>query len=519
MKNIIKHASHAFLPLLATLAMVACHDDKDIVVINENLPLKVAHLYMVGDATPAGWSIDNPTELTRDANDQFVFTYHGKLNMGELKFPLSKGDWGATFIYAPAAATEITDKGVAQSDIDVRKGGADNKWKVTKAGIYTLTLNLREFKIKANYEGAEPQTPISSNTLGFIGDATPAGWTTEAATMFTKTSDSPLQFTYEGHLNKGEFKLAYDGTVLKDFAGPYIQAPEPDVTINGDGVSAQGMNVGGADNKWKVTQAGTYKLLFDLTNHSLSVLSFAPDPASNPWNTSTLFMIGDAAMGWNIGDALPFKKVAEHTFVYAGELKAGVFKLMATNTGGFGTEDKDWFYAPANETTISTTGVAADGIVAGNGKSDDNKWKVTQAGNYVLTIDMATHKISAEYVGETSSSIATAEARLVGDATPTGWDIAGTAMTKEATNALQFSWQGKLKEGEFKVAITSTNNDFSGEWLQAPAANTLVGTTGITNGAVVKGGDDNKWKVTTAGTYKITINFSTRVINITYLGA
>ena len=105
MKNIIKHASRAFLPLLATLAMVACHDDKDIVVINENLPLKVAHLYMVGDATPAGWSIDNPTELTRDANDQFVFTYHGKLNTGELKFPLSKGDWGATFIYAPAAET------------------------------------------------------------------------------------------------------------------------------------------------------------------------------------------------------------------------------------------------------------------------------------------------------------------------------------------------------------------------------------------------------------------------------
>ena len=259
--------------------------------------------------------------------------------------------------------------------------------------------------------------------------------------------------------------------------------------------------------------------MFDLTNHTLSVLSFTPVPASDPWATPTLFIIGDATTGWNIGEAMPFKKVADHKFVYAGELKAGSFKLMANNTGAFGTEDKDWFYAPANETTISTTGVAADGIVAGNGKSDDNKWKVTQAGNYVLTIDMDTHKISAEYVGETSSSIATAEARLVGDATPTGWDIAGTVMTKETTNALQFSWQGKLKEGEFKVAITSTNNDFSGEWLQAPAANTLVGTTGITNGGVVKGGDDKKWKVTTAGTYKITINFSARVINITYLGA
>jgi hypothetical protein len=36
---------------------------------------------------------------------------------------------------------------------------------------------------------------------------------------------------------------------------------------------------------------------------------------------------------------------------------------------------------------------------------------------------------------------------------------------------------------------------------------------------VVKGGDDNKWKVTKAGTYKIVINFTTKKINVTYVGA
>ena len=48
-------------------------------------------------------------------------------------------------------------------------------------------------------------TPITTSTLGFIGDATPAGWSTTEATTFTKTSDSPLQFTYEGALKTGEF--------------------------------------------------------------------------------------------------------------------------------------------------------------------------------------------------------------------------------------------------------------------------------------------------------------------------
>lgn len=52
MKSLMKHATRAILPLLAVLAMMSCHDDKDINVINEELPLKVAHLYMVGDATP-----------------------------------------------------------------------------------------------------------------------------------------------------------------------------------------------------------------------------------------------------------------------------------------------------------------------------------------------------------------------------------------------------------------------------------------------------------------------------------
>ena len=75
-------------------------------VITEELPLKVDHLYMVGDATPAGWSIDNPFEMTRDTENKYLFTYHGKLKTGEIKLPLSKGDWGATFVYAPAADTE-----------------------------------------------------------------------------------------------------------------------------------------------------------------------------------------------------------------------------------------------------------------------------------------------------------------------------------------------------------------------------------------------------------------------------
>lgn len=89
MKSIVKYGM-ALLALLAPITFQSCHDDKDIVVITEELPLKVDHLYMVGDATPAGWSIDNPFEMTRDTENKYLFTYHGKLKTGEIKLPLSR---------------------------------------------------------------------------------------------------------------------------------------------------------------------------------------------------------------------------------------------------------------------------------------------------------------------------------------------------------------------------------------------------------------------------------------------
>ena len=62
-------------------------------------------------------------------------------------------------------------------------------------------------------------------------------------------------FTYEGHLNLGEFKLSFDKS---DGWNNMIQAPVADCEFNHDGPAKQGMVVGGDDNKWKVTEAGTY---------------------------------------------------------------------------------------------------------------------------------------------------------------------------------------------------------------------------------------------------------------------
>ncbi len=279
MKKLFQYAAYAILALAAPMALQSCNDDKDIVIIEGELPLKLSHLYMVGDATPAGWNIGAPTEMTQSTDDKFVFTYEGKLKVGEMKLPLTKGDWGATFIFAPAPNTEINENGVANDGIEVRKeNGNDAKWKITKTGMYKVSINLRSYKMQVTYTGPEPVTPIASTKLGMIGSAAPCGWTDNESnvTMFTKTSDTPLQYIYTGHLNTGELKLVYSGTTVAGYAGPYLQAPDAGVTLNHTGVSKQGMEIGGADNKWNVTEAGTYKVVFDLTKREIKVESFQP---------------------------------------------------------------------------------------------------------------------------------------------------------------------------------------------------------------------------------------------------
>jgi len=98
-------------------------------------------LWIVGDATPNGWNIDNPSVMTA-TSDPNVFTYSGHLNVGEFKFPVATGDWGTDFFRPYKNHPDISDTnaqfvkhGTAPDDTD------DYKWYIPVAGNYTITLN------------------------------------------------------------------------------------------------------------------------------------------------------------------------------------------------------------------------------------------------------------------------------------------------------------------------------------------------------------------------------------------
>ena len=60
MKKLFKYGLILFAAVFMPMLFQSCKDDKDIVIIDEELPLKVDHVYMVGDASPVGWNISDP---------------------------------------------------------------------------------------------------------------------------------------------------------------------------------------------------------------------------------------------------------------------------------------------------------------------------------------------------------------------------------------------------------------------------------------------------------------------------
>ena len=100
-------------------------------------------VYMVGDATPAGWDINSPTAMVKNGD---IFTYEGPLAVGEMKFPVEFRWDGPTYM-AEEAGTDITAGGEFTTVLSPN-GDPDNKFKVTAAGNYKLTLDTKNLKLK-----------------------------------------------------------------------------------------------------------------------------------------------------------------------------------------------------------------------------------------------------------------------------------------------------------------------------------------------------------------------------------
>ena len=184
--------------IISTLAATAfaffltgCEGEQEPVIIEGDLPIKTSCLFMVGDATPNGWNIDNPTPLEASADDALVFSWEGSLYKGEIKLCLTTGSWDAPFIRPEVGGTEISKTDITDQKFIMHSGDPDNKWRVAYAGKYRLTFNLRNWTMSTQFLG-ENDAPvveaIESDVLYMLGDATPNGWDNNSPTELVMKS-------------------------------------------------------------------------------------------------------------------------------------------------------------------------------------------------------------------------------------------------------------------------------------------------------------------------------------------
>ena len=101
-----------------------------------------SHIYMIGDATPGGWSWDNITEMQHPEPN--IFTWQGNLSSGQIKFPTElRSDWSGEMIYAPTPDCAPTENGT----FDIHTGDPDYKWVISEAGEWQIRINISETTI------------------------------------------------------------------------------------------------------------------------------------------------------------------------------------------------------------------------------------------------------------------------------------------------------------------------------------------------------------------------------------
>ncbi|RYF93870.1 MAG: SusF/SusE family outer membrane protein, partial [Chitinophagaceae bacterium] len=213
-------------------------------------------LWLLGDAVPTGWNIDNPSEMRVDSSNMFVFTYNEILKAGEFKIPVATGNFGTDY-YMPLTNHPALTETTVQL---VPNGSPDNKWQITNPGPYKIKLDLQNMTIQI-----KPFTPFTK--IWMVGDATPAGWNIDNPQPMTAVAGNPYEFTYTGPMSVGEFKLPVE---TGDWGGDFFMP-----VINGSGPGSTQMKFvpsGSPDFKWKISQAGNYKITVNQLYDTISIV-------------------------------------------------------------------------------------------------------------------------------------------------------------------------------------------------------------------------------------------------------
>lgn len=335
-------------------------------------------LFIIGDATPGGWSLEHAVAMNRTNNG--IFTWTGNLKKGDFKFVVSNKE------FIPSYGKDVEGYLAYRETEDQ----PDTHFSVEKDHTYQVNVNLLTRKISIMESRGEIP---AYEKLYFIGEST--DWSS------VEMSRDPLdKFLFRiGRVfptdKGGQFKFAVtsDDSRFNDM----YKAKNPDAPYTDQAaVFVKGFE---PDNKWvlKDEEKGkAYKICFDIRagRERMMMVPFVP--------YEMIWMVGSAApCGWNLGDATPMTKVSDYIFEWEGELESGELKFSCDKQSDW---NGAWFMA---QEAGEPTGQVEKMLFIN--KSDDAfkeqyletqvggvdiKWTIANVGNYKITLNQLEETVS-----------------------------------------------------------------------------------------------------------------------------
>lgn len=327
-------------------------------------------LYVIGNATPGGWSLNDASKMNSITGKAGSFIWTGKLVPGKLKFLTTNTSYLPS--YCKDANSDDLKLIFRENDSD-----PDEQFEIKTSGSYRITVNIIDLAITI-----EMTTGPKYNHIYFVGSFTNWGFVEmrqDPANSFVFRYGDVL--TWNGG---GEFKFGTQSGSWENMYHPTISnAPYTHTKV---------MQNSTDDNKWVLTQSQCgkpYKMALDITEGSETFTMTEFIPFGN------LYLVGDATpSGWTIGTAVAMTKVDDYNFSWRGSLTAGSMKISCDRKSDWMGA---WFMSatdgaePTGEEQIMTF---VDKINDSKAGDVDRKWKITQAGIYTITCNQLTETIT-----------------------------------------------------------------------------------------------------------------------------
>ena len=220
--------------------------------------LDTGRLYLIGDATPAGWP------ATPDLPEMFVpignecFLWDGYMNQGEFKFLNTPGDWGSSIV-ATEHNQQVESAGkYAIVDNTGNGSNPDHKFYNSQAGHVRLVVDLRNMTMTF-------KRPVVS----IVGDAA-NGWSTTNVIPLFADDEGNVEWT--GLLQRGQMKFLAGNDWWPGYCAPN---EDEELSPGYHGIEYRTGDHDGAgnwvDHKFVVPRAGRYTLRVSVAENWVTV--------------------------------------------------------------------------------------------------------------------------------------------------------------------------------------------------------------------------------------------------------